>query len=231
MLPRAYSYKPRKRTNEKPVIRFDNIIRTGRKLENMNNYLENHPNANIVEMDTVIGKFEDKKCILTLYFRNSKLMLMFLIDKYKPKSVSNVFKSLRKSLGNEIFKQLFEVVLTDNGWEFSKPEELEIDYSTGEKLINIYYCEPYSSWQKGGIERNHEFIRYIIPKGISFDKLTKENIIDMMNNINNVSRRSLNYETPYALFYKVYGNKITKKLHLKPIPKDEVNLSYKLLIK
>ena len=40
----------------------------------MNNYLENHPNANIVEMDTVIGKFEDKKCILTLYFRNSKLL-------------------------------------------------------------------------------------------------------------------------------------------------------------
>lgn len=231
MLPRAYSYKPRKRINEKPVIRFDNIIRTGRKLENMNNYLENHPNVNIVEMDTVIGKFEDKKCILTLYFRNSKLMLMFLIDKYKPKSVSNVFKSLRKSLGNEIFKQLFEVVLTDNGWEFSKPEELEIDSSTGERLINIYYCEPYSSWQKGGIERNHEFIRYIIPKGISFDKLTKQNIIDMMNNINSVLRKSLNYETPYNIFEKIYGNEITKKLHLKPIPKDEVNLSYKLLIK
>lgn len=231
MLPRAYSYKPRKRTNEKPIIRFDNIIRTGRKLENMNNYLENNPNANIVEMDTVIGKFEDKKCILTLYFRNSKLMLMFLIDKYKPKSVSNVFKSLRNNLGNKIFKQLFEVVLTDNGWEFSKPEELETDSSTGERLINIYYCEPYSSWQKGGIERNHEFIRYIIPKGISFDKLTKENIIDMMNNINSVSRRSLNYETPHNVFNKVYGNEITKKLHLKPIPKDEVNLSYKLLIK
>ena len=231
MLPRAYSYKPRKRTNEKPTIRFDNIIRTGRKLENMNNYLETHLNANIVEMDTVIGKFEDKKCILTLYFRNSKLMLMFLIDKYKPKSVSNVFKSLRKSLGNEIFKQLFEVVLTDNGWEFSKPEELEIDFSTGERLINIYYCEPYSSWQKGGIERNHEFIRYIIPKGISFDKLTKQNIIDMMNNINSVSRKSLNYETPYNIFETIYGNEITKKLHLKPISKDEVNLSYKLLIK
>lgn len=109
MLPRAYSYKPRKRTNEKPIIRFDNIIRTGRKLEN-------NPNANIVEMDTVIGKFEDKKFIFTLYFRKSKLMLMFLIDKYKPESVSNVFKSLRNNLGNKIFKQLFEVVLTDNGW-------------------------------------------------------------------------------------------------------------------
>ena len=231
MLPRAYSYKPRKRTNEKPVVRFDSIIRTGRKLKDMNNYLESHPNANIVEMDTVIGKFEDKKCIMTLFFRNSKLMLMFLIDKYKPKSISNVFKYLLKTIGVENFKKMFEVVLTDNGWEFSKPEDIEFDNKTGEKLINIFYTDAYSSWQKGGIERNHEFIRYIIPKSITFDKLTKENIIDMMNNINNVSRRSLNYKTPYELFIDTYGKEITKKLHLIPIPKDEVNLSYKILIK
>lgn len=231
MLARAYSYKPRKRTNEKPTIRFDNIIRTGRKLEDMSKYIEINPSSNIVEMDTVIGKFEDKKCILTLYFRTSKLMLMFLIDKYKPSSVSKIFEHLKKSLGNDKFKELFEIILTDNGWEFSKPEELEIDHKTGEKLINIYYCEPYSSWQKGGIERNHEFIRYIIPKGITFDKLTNDNIIDIMNNINNVSRRSLNYDTPYILFNNKYGNDITKKLHLFSIKKDEVNLSYKILIK
>ena len=231
MLPRAYSYKPRKRTSENSTIRFDNIIRTGRTLKEMNEYIENHPDTNIVEMDTVIGKFEDKKCIMTLYFRNSKLMLMFLIDKYKPNSVSNIFKKLRKQLGSEVFSKLFEIVLTDNGWEFSKPEDIEVDLLTGEKQINVFYCEPYSSWQKGGIERNHEFIRYIIPKGITFDKLSDENIIDMMNNINNVSRRSLNYETPYILFNNKYGNDITKKLHLFPIQKDEVKLSYKILIK
>ena len=231
MLPRSYSYKPRKRTEKQPQVRIQNSIRKGRTLENMNNYLKEHPNANVVEMDTVIGKFEDKKCILTLYFRNSKLMLMFLIDKYKTSSVTKVFKSLQKQLGINDFKRLFEVILTDNGWEFSKPEEIEIDSKTGEKLINIYYCEPYSSWQKGGIERNHEFIRYIIPKGLTFDNLTKENTIDMMNNINNISRKSLNYDTSYNIFKKIYGKEITKKLHLVPIKKDEVNLSYNLLIK
>lgn len=231
MLPRAYSYKPRKRTNEKPTIRFDNIIRANRTLKDMNEYMNNHPNSNIVEMDTVIGKFEDKKCILTLYFRNSKLMLMFLIDKYKPKAVSDIFKQLRKTLGVKYFTKLFEILLTDNGWEFSKPEDIEFDLKTGEKIINVFYCEPYSSWQKGGIEKNHEFIRYIIPKGISFDKLTDENLNSMMNNINNVSRRSLDYKTPYELFNNIYGNEITKKLHLKKLKKDEVNLSYKILIK
>lgn len=232
MLPRSYSYKPRKRNNESANLRFNNSsIKKGRKLKNMYHYLEAYPNANIVEMDTVVGKFEDKKCILTLYFRNSKLMLMFLIDKYKTSSVLKVFKALRKKLGNDDFKKLFEVILTDNGWEFSKPEDIEFDYDTNEKLINVFYTEPYSSWQKGGIERNHEFIRYIIPKGISFDNLTKENIVDMMNNINNVSRKSLNYETPYNIFLNIHGNEITKKLHLTFVPKDEVNLSYHLLIK
>lgn len=197
----------------------------------MKAYLEVHPTANIVEMDTVIGKLEDKKCILTLYFRNSKLMLMFLIDKYKTIAVSNIFKKLKKELGYEVFKKMFEVILTDNGWEFSKPNEIEFDYDTGEKLINVFYCNPYSSWEKGGIERNHEFIRYVIPKGITFDQLTNKNIIDMMNNINNVKRKSMDYKTPYEIFYKIYGENITKKLHLQHIPKDEVDLSYKLLIK
>ena len=231
MLARAYSYKPRKRTGEEPKIRIDNSIRKGRTLENMKAYLELHPNANIVEMDTVIGKQEDKKCIMTLYFRNSKLMLMFLIDKYKTKAVSDIFKSLRKQLGYDSFKKMFEIILTDNGWEFSKPNDIEFDYNTGEKVINIFYCNPYSSWEKGGIERNHEFIRYIIPKGITFDQLTNKNIIDMMNNINNVKRKSLEYKTPYELFKNIYGEDCTKKLHLTHIKHDEVNLSYKLLTK
>ena len=218
MLARAFSYKPRKRTGEKLKIRIDNSIRKGKTIDNMNAYLELHPDANIVEMDTVISKQEDKKCITTLYFRNSKLMLMFLIDKYKTKAVSDVFKKLRKELGYDLFKKMFEIVLTDNGWEFSKPDDIEFDHNTGEKLINVFYCNPYSSWEKGGIERNHEFIRYIIPKGITFDQLTNKNIIDMMNNINNVKRKSMGFKTPYELFENIYGEeykKTSSKTHIK----------------
>lgn len=231
MLPRAYSYKPRKRTGEEPKIRFDNTIRKGRTLNNLEEYLKIHPEANIVEMDTVIGKFEDKKCILTLYFRNNKLMLMFLINKYKTESVTKVFRKLYKILGYELFTKLFEIVLTDNGWEFSKPEDIEFDDNTGEKLINVFYCNPYSSWEKGGIEGNHEFIRYIIPKGITFDQLTEKNVTDMMNNINNVKRKSMEYKTPYEIFKNIYGEETTKKLHLHSLKADEVDLSYKLLFK
>lgn len=230
MLARSFNYKPRNKKEEIKTISKDNVIKKGRKIYDFEKYIKNSQ-CNIVEMDTVIGKFEDKKCIMTLYLRESKLMLMFLIKKYKPSEVTNVFKSIRKTIGNELYKSIFEVILTDNGWEFSKPEEIEFDDDTGEKLINVFYTDPYSSWQKGGIERNHEFIRYIIPKGISFDNLNKKNITDMMNHINNVQRKSLDYQTPYQLFTQKYGEDISKKLHLTQIQKDEVNLSYKLLNK
>ena len=156
-------------------------------------------------------------------------MLMFLIKKYNPCSVVEVFNDLRHSLGEDTFKEMFEVILTNNGWEFSKPLEIECDPITGKKQINVFYCDSYSSWQKGTIERNHEFIRYIIPKGISFDNLTNKNIIDMTNNINNVKRKSLDFHSPYELFSKKYGVDISHKLLLEYIPKEEVNLSYKIL--
>lgn len=231
MLARSFSYKPRNKKETIKTISKDNIIKKGRKYNDFLNYIKLNPNANIVEMDTVIGKFEDCNCILTLYFRKSKLMLMFLIKKYKPSEVTKVFNNIRISIGDSLYNKMFEVILTDNGWEFSKPEDIEFNYETGEKLSNIFYTDPFSSWQKGGIERNHEFIRYIIPKGITFDDLTKKNVKDMMNNINNVQRKTLNYQTPYKLFEKEYGIDICKKLQLKPISKDEVSLGYKIINK
>ena len=231
MLARSFNYKPRNKKEEIKTISKDNVIKKGRRILDFEEYIKNNPKCSIVEMDTVIGKFEDKKCIMTLYLRKSKLMLMFLIKKYKPSEVTRIFRLIRESIGNELYKSIFEVILTDNGWEFSKPDDIEIDYNTGEKLINVFYTDPYSSWQKGGIERNHQFIRYIIPKGISFDNLNKKNIIDMMNHINNVQRKSLDYQTPYQLFSQKYGEDISKKFHLTEVQKDEINLSYKLLNK
>ena len=231
MLARSFSYKPRAKEEKPKTISKDNIIKKGRKISDFEDYLKNNPYASIVEMDTVIGKFEDKNCIMTLYFRNSKLMLMFLIQKYKPNEVTKVFNLIKNNIGEDNFKSLFEIILTDNGWEFSKPDDIEFNSETGEKLINIFYADPYSSWQKGGIERNHEFIRYIIQKGITFDNLNQKNVNNMMNQINNVSRKSLDYQTPYQIFTKSYGEDISNKLHLKYIKKDEVNLSYRIIKK
>ncbi len=229
MLPRAFNFKPRKKRKEKKVIYVCNSIKKGRLYNDFIHYCDNNKNVNIIEMDVVIGKADDTNAILTLFFRNEKLMLMFLIRKYQPSEITRVFNHIKEAVGTDNFKRLFEVILTDNGWEFSKPQDIEFDCETGEKLINLFYCNSYSSWQKGGIERNHEFIRYIIPKGLTFDNLTQKNVINMQNHINNVCRKSINFKSPYELFLSNYGEKIAADLKLQFIHKNDVTLRSKIL--
>lgn len=229
MLPRMYKYKPRNKSKNKEFyIHENNPVKKYRTFEHFLKFAEKYPNKNIVEMDTVVGKRDDERCLLTLYFRKSKLMLLFLVDHYSTESITNVFDDLKNRLGLDLFKELFAIILTDNGWEFSKPNDIEIDYSTGEKLVNVFYCDSAKSWQKGQVERNHEFIRYIIPKGISFDTLTKKNVIDMTNHINNTYRASIK-NTPFCSFRDHFSEDILPLLSLEFIPKNKVDLTYNIL--
>ena len=43
------------------------------------------------------------------------------IKKYKPSEITKVFNSIKNVLGEKLFKEMLEVVLTDNSREFSKP--------------------------------------------------------------------------------------------------------------
>lgn len=64
-----------------------------------------------------------------------------------------VLRPLKKSIGISNFLKYFEVILTDNGSEFSNPTSIEVDFETGEILSNLFYCDPEKSWQKGNIEK------------------------------------------------------------------------------
>lgn len=66
MLPRSSNYKPRKVKKEIKPIHSDNVIKLGRRLKDYNKYIDEHPNASIVEMDIVVGITEDVYCIMTL---------------------------------------------------------------------------------------------------------------------------------------------------------------------
>lgn len=95
-------------------------------------------------------------------------MLSFPIYSCSQVAVKEVIDKLYAILVNEVFKRCFPVILTDNGSEFKKPESLELD-TEGNKRTKIFYCNPMASYQKPHVEKNHEYIRYIIPKGISFN--------------------------------------------------------------
>ena len=208
-------------------------IKIGRFYSDFKTYIEFNPDASVVEMDTVIGTAggQGGKCLLTLLFRKYNFMLIYLLPYKKAKYVTKVFNDLKKLLGINLFKRLFEVILTDNGTEFSDPDSIEIDFNTGEKVCSVFFCDPNSSWQKGAIEKNHQFIRYILPKGTSFASLTQDDCYLIASHINSIPRLSLGNRSPYEVFSFFLDISIIDKLQIKKIDYDDIDLSIRLLHK
>ena len=211
--------------------KVDTSIKVNRFYTDFKDYMEHNPNASIVEMDTVIGTPGGKggKCMLTLLFRQFNFMLIYLLPYKKAVFVTEVFNYIKTLLGDDDFKRLFEVILTDNGSEFSDPESIEFNYDTGEKLCSVFYCDPNCSWQKGSIEKNHEYIRYILPKGTSFASLSQDDCYLIASHINSTPRLSLNNNSPYDCALLFLGQNIINKFQIKKINYDDIDLSYRLL--
>ena len=228
-LRRKVSLKIKKEYNNR--TRRDLEITINRTHKDYIKYISNNPDASIVEMDTVIGTRGGKggKCFLTLLFKKSKVMLIFLLPYKKSEYVTEAFLKIRKAIGIDEFKRLFEVILTDNGSEFYDPLSIEFDYETGEKLVNVFYCDPNCAWQKGTLERNHELIRYVLPKGTSFAFMTQSKCDILASHINSVPRESLKNKTPFQVFEFLDNIEILSKLNITKIPPDKVNLTKKIL--
>lgn len=224
-LPRKVKYKKRKE-NEHQRIRRETAIRKGRTYEEFKEYIGKHPEANIVEMDTVEGT-KGGKVFLTLLFRKSKFMLIYLMDNKNMECVEKAYDNIKEILGIEKFKEIFEVILTDNGSEFFNP--MSIEKHEEEIISHVFYCDPGASWQKGAIEKNHEFIRYILPKGSSFNNLTQEKTNIIMSHINSTSRDTLNGKTPYDVQLIMLKEDEIAKLGIQKISADDVKLSPNLI--
>ena len=208
-------------------------IKIGRFYTDFQEYIELHPMASIVEMDTVIGTPGGKggKCFLTLLFRAYNFMLIIVLPYKRSEYVTKAFLDLKNTLGDEEFHRLFEVILTDNGTEFSDPVSIEASFKTGEKLSSLFYCEPNCSWQKGCIEKNHEYIRYVLPKKTSFAGITQDDANLLASHINSVPRVSLNNRSPYEAALGFIGQDNINKLNIQLIPNDEIDLTMNLLRK
>ena len=83
----------------------------------------------------------------------------------------------------------------DNGIEFSlwKITEKELN-------ANIYFANPYHSWERGRNENANGLIRDFLPKGTDFKKLTKRDIVEITNLINNRPRKRLEWKTPLEVY-------------------------------
>jgi len=157
-------------------------------------------------------------------------MLAFIRDRNTSQSVIDVFNHIDETLGRETFSRLLTVCLADNGSEFSNPKALEYD-EQGNSRTRLFYCDPFAAFQKPNVELNHEFIRKILPKGVSFDNLEQSDISLMMSHINSYSREKLNDKTPFDMFGFIYGYDVLEKLGIYRIPANEILLKPSLLKK
>ena len=123
---------------------------------------------------------------------------------------------------------MFQVILTDNGHEFQDRWALECD-EYGEIRTRIYYCDPNRSDQKGALEKNHEYIRYVLPKGVPFTMMTDSKTLTLMNHINSEKRDSLNGHSPYEVSRILLDNRFHDLLGLVEIAADDVMLTPDLI--
>lgn len=163
-----------------------------------------------------------------MLFRSCNRMLIFLLKEQTQTEINRIFDTLTEALGIEVFRKLFEVILTDNGHEFQNPDDLETSL-TGEKRTAVYDCDPYRPNQKGALEKNHEYIRYVRPKGTSFEDLDDLKVTLLMNHINREKRDSLNGHSPFELSQLLLDHKLHDCLQQKKIEPDHVNLKPGLL--
>lgn len=226
--PRIVKYKKRK-NNKKRRTRKEREILINRKYTDFIEYISNNPDLNIVEMDTVEGLQKESDCFLTLLWRKAKFMLIFKLESQTTEEVTRIFEILQTLIPLDIYKSLFQVVLTDNGHEFFDVTNIECIHLTGEYVTHLFFCDPGASWQKGMLEKNHEFIRYILPKGSSFKNINQDNCNLIMNNINSLCRDSLNGKSPYESMLFLCDEYILKILGCYYIKPDEIILNENLL--
>lgn len=224
---RVVRYKKRKkRTTSVPAT--NPVAKVGHTYDCFLKFQKENPTIRIAEMDIVEGKKSDKKKLLTLMPRDLNLMLIVLLERKTMGNAIEAINGIQDALGEDVFSVLFPAILTDNDPCFADPKRFAAD-ADGVKRADVFYCEPNRSDQKGALEKNHQYIRYIIPKGKTFEGLTKEKVRDMMNNINSAARPELGNVSPIELALREFGEKPLAKFGMKLIPPDEVCLTPQLI--
>ena len=152
------------------------------------------------EMDTVKGKITSKKCMLVLTERKTRVELIELMKDCTANSVRTALNRVERRFGKD-FTKVFKTITVDNGMEFSDHDSLEKScISKGKKRIELYYCRPYHSWERGSNEVNNKLIRRHYPKGTCFSSLTTKAVKLVETWMNSYPRRSFDYMTSGELF-------------------------------
>lgn len=138
---------------------------------------------------------------------------------YEPKTMyidARKIQSLSPAHYNPAMEYMFRKLLKtisltlDNGIENTHHEWLQTKLG-----IKIYFCDPYSSWQKPGIENANKLIRRFIPKGVDISRYSDTLIRKEIQKLNHTPRKALQYKTPHEVMteHNLFKEKAKQKHH------------------
>lgn len=156
------------------------------------------------EGDTVYsgkGKRKTTRALLTLTERKTRKEIIIAIPNRKAETVVKALDALERKLGARRFRAIFKSITFDNGTEFAAAAELERS-CVNKRLprTKVYFCHPYSSWERGTNENTNGMIRRRFPKGTNFAAVTNAQIAQAENWINNYPRKILGYKSSEIVF-------------------------------
>ena len=154
------------------------------------------------EMDTVVGKKGGKKdVLLVLTERKTRDEIIRKISDKTMHSVVRAINGLERKYG-KMFPLIFKSITVDNGCEFQDFDGIAKSVLHKGKRTDVYFCHPYSSFERGSNENNNILIRRWFPKGTDFGKVTHKRVQEVEDWINNYPREQFDFKTAHQLFHQ-----------------------------
>lgn len=150
-------------------------------------------------MDCVEGKKKTKKTLLVLTERKSRKEIIIPMKDQTSRSVVAALDRLERKYGVAFYK-IFQTITVDNGSEFADCQGIEKSCRRKGNRTKVYYCHPYSSYERGTNENLNKMIRRWFPKGTDFRQITAKAIQWVEDWINNYPREIHGFRSANSVF-------------------------------
>jgi len=132
--------------------------------------------------------------LITLIDRKSLYIFADVLENKMAETFSGAIRNLFADLDADRLKTL----LFDNGFEMSMWRSIQEMLQTP-----VFFTHPGRPWEKPLIENAYRMLRRFFPKKMQLDKVSSEEVLQAVTWLNHYPRKSLNYRTPYEVFFKI----------------------------
>ena len=149
-------------------------------------------------MDSIIGCKGSKAALVVLTERLTRFPVILRVPDHTMTSVVRGLDRIERKMGAK-FREVFQTITVDNGSEFQDCAGMERAKRSKKPRTKIYYCHPYSAYERGSNENMNRMIRRFFPDGTNFDDVTDADVAEVEKWMANYPRRILGWKTPQIL--------------------------------